>query len=77
MAAQFYAVLAANSARLDEVTTIDAPAKVIWGTLDPYLTTPMGEERAARFGRGSFHPVAAGHWLQSDEPELVAKEILS
>jgi haloalkane dehalogenase len=77
MAAQFYAVLAANSARLDEVATIDAPAKVIWGTLDPYLTTPMGEERAARFGRGSFHPVAAGHWLQSDEPELVAKEILS
>ena len=53
------------------------PVKVIWGTDDPYLTTTMGEERASRFRHGTFHPVAAGHWLQSDEPALVAKEILS
>jgi haloalkane dehalogenase len=53
------------------------PVKVIWGTFDPYLATPMGEERATRFRHGSFHPIPAGHWLQSDEPELVAKEILS
>ncbi len=77
MTAQFYAELARNSGRLDEVAALDMPVKVIWGTADPYLATPMGEERAKRFKHGSFHPVAAGHWLQSDEPAQVAKEILS
>jgi pimeloyl-ACP methyl ester carboxylesterase len=77
MTADFYAALAVNSARLDAIAALDMPAKVIWGTGDGYLTTAMGEERATRFKRGSFHPVDAGHWLQSDEPEIVAKEILS
>lgn len=77
MAAQFYAELARNSLRLDQVAALDMPVKVIWGTDDPYLATPMGEERATRFKHATFHPVPAGHWLQSDEPALVAKEILS
>lgn len=77
MTADFHAALARNSARLDAVAALDMPAKVIWGIEDQYLTAAMGEERATRFRRGSFHPVDAGHWLQSDEPEHVAKEILS
>ncbi|MDE1991124.1 MAG: alpha/beta hydrolase [Rhizobiaceae bacterium] len=77
MAARFYAALARNSARLGDLAALDMPVKVIWGTDDPYLTTAMGEERAAHFKKGSFHPITAGHWLQSDEPALVAKEILS
>jgi haloalkane dehalogenase len=77
MTAQFYAELARNSGRLDLLAALEMPVKVIWGTADPYLATPMGEERATRFRHGTFHPVPAGHWLQSDEPALVAQEILS
>lgn len=77
MTAHFHAELARNTARLAAIAALDVPAKVIWGTADPYLGTAMGEERARRFKHGSFHPVAAGHWLQSDEPALVAQEILS
>ena len=77
MASHFYAELARNSGRLDKVAMLDVPVTVIWGTGDPYLTTAMGEERARRFRHGTFHPIDAGHWLQSDEPALVAKEILS
>ncbi|WP_380780145.1 alpha/beta fold hydrolase [Sphingomonas sp. R86520] len=76
MAAHFYAELARNSGRLDEVATLDMPVTVIWGIGDTYLTAAMGEERARRFRHGTFHPVDAGHWLQSDEPALVAKEML-
>lgn len=77
MTAQFYAELKRNAGRLSELAALEMPVRVIWGTDDPYFSAPMGEERAARFKHGSFHPVAAGHWLQSDEPALVAKEILS
>ena len=77
MTAQFYSELARGSARLGEIALLDMPVKVIWGTADPYLGPAMGAERARQFKHGSFHPVAAGHWLQSDEPALVAKEMLS
>ncbi len=77
MTSQFYAELHCNSARLGEVVALDLPVKVIWGTRDPYFSRESGEERAARFKHGSFRPIDAGHWLQSDEPALVAKEILS
>jgi pimeloyl-ACP methyl ester carboxylesterase len=77
MTAQFYTELALNSTRLDDAAALEMPVKVIWGTGDPYFSTAMGKERAAPFRNGSFHPVSAGHWLQSDEPALVAQEILS
>lgn len=77
MTAAFHAELQLNSGRLDLLRTLDMPVKVIWGIADPYLTMEMGRERAARFRHGTFHPIAAGHWLQSDEPTLVAREMLS
>ena len=77
MAAQFYEELKRNSARLDQVRALDIPAKVIWGELDPYLNVAMGRERASYFRNGSFHPVPAGHWLQSDMPQRVAELMLS
>jgi haloalkane dehalogenase len=77
MAAQFFQELRRNSTRLDLVSVLDLPVKVIWGEYDPYLSVAMGKERASRFKRGSFHPIPAGHWLQSDQPEQVAKELLS
>ena len=77
MGAQFYDELKRNSARLDLVRALDTPAKVIWGELDPYLNVAMGRERASLFRNGSFHPVPAGHWLQSDMPQRVAELMLS
>ena len=77
MAAQFYEELRRNSARLPLAAALDLPVKVIWGAHDPYLGLAMGEERATRFKNSSFHALQAGHWLQSDQPELFARELLS
>ena len=77
MGAQFYDELKRNSARLPLVAALDLPVKVIWGELDPYLNVAMGRERATRFKQGSYHPVPAGHWLQSDMPKQVAELMLS
>jgi haloalkane dehalogenase len=77
MAADFYEELRRNSARLPLAAALDLPVKVIWGVHDPYLTAARGEERASRFKNGSFHPIPGGHWLQCDQPEQVAQELLS
>lgn len=77
MAAQFYEELAQNGTRLPLAAALNVPVKVIWGEYDPYFSAAMGEERASLFKNGSFHRIPAGHWLQSDEPELVARELLS
>ena len=77
LAAQFYEELRRNSARLPLVAALDVPVKVVWGEHDPYLSVALGEERASRFKHGSFHRVSGGHWLQSDEPEWVTRELLS
>jgi haloalkane dehalogenase len=77
MSAQFYEELKRNSARLPLVEALDLPVKVIWGEFDPYLNVAMGRERAAYFKNGSFHPVPAGHWVQSDMPAQVAGLMLS
>lgn len=77
MGAQFYDELKRNTARLPQVRALDLPVKVIWGELDPYLNVAMGRERASYFKNGSYHPVPAGHWLQSDMPQRVAELMLS
>jgi haloalkane dehalogenase len=77
MAADFYDELRRNSARLPLAAALDIPVKVIWGVHDPYLGAALGQEQASRFKNGSYHPIAAGHWLQCDEPAQVARELLS
>jgi pimeloyl-ACP methyl ester carboxylesterase len=77
MSAQFREELKRNSTRLHLVEALDLPVKVIWGEFDPYLGMAMGRERAAHFRNASFHPVPAGHWLQSDMPARVAELMLS
>jgi haloalkane dehalogenase len=73
LTAQFFEELSRNSKRLHLVHALDLPVKVIWGEKDQYLNVAMGKERASQFRNSSFHPVPTGHWLQSDEPEMVAK----
>lgn len=77
MAMQFFDELARNTARLPQVAALDLPVRVIWGELDPYLNIEMGRERAGRFRNSSLTPIAAGHWLQIDAPEAVAKAMLA
>ncbi len=77
MTSQFFAELQRNTTRLPLVKALDVPAKIIWGEYDPYLSVAMGRERASSFRCGSLHLVPAGHWLQSDAPEQVAKLMLS
>jgi haloalkane dehalogenase len=73
LTAQFFEELSRNSKRLHLVQALELPVKVIWGENDQYLNVAMGKERASQFKNSTFHPVPTGHWLQSDEPEMVAK----
>lgn len=77
LASHFFAELARNSKRLPELKTLDMPIKVIWGELDPYITADVGRDRASHFKNASLHLLPAGHWVQADVPELVAKEMLA
>jgi haloalkane dehalogenase len=77
LASQFYEELARNSKRLPELGKLDMPVTVIWGEFDPYITKEVGKDRASHFKHASLHVVPAGHWLQSDVPEQVAKLMLS
>jgi haloalkane dehalogenase len=77
LASEFFAELSRNTTRLPEVQVIDVPVKVIWGEFDPYITADVGRDRASHFKNVSLHILPAGHWLQMDEPALVAREMLS
>ena len=77
LASQFFEELARNSARLPELGALDTPVKVIWGEFDPYITKDVAKDRASHFKHASLHVLPAGHWLQSDLPEQVAKVMLS
>jgi haloalkane dehalogenase len=77
MTAQFFEELARNTARLPQLATLDVPAKVIWGERDPYINVGVAADFKSHLKQASLHLIQAGHWLQIDEPELVAKEMLS
>ena len=77
LASQFHDELARNTRRLSELASLDVPVKVIWGEHDPYITTAVGKDRASHFPNVTFEALPAGHWLQSDMPEAVAKALLA
>ena len=77
LAAQFKEERAKNTRRLPDLAALEMPVKVIWGEFDPYITAEVGKDRASHFKYASFHLLPAGHWLQSDLPAQVAKEMLS
>ena len=77
LAAQFHDELARNSLRLPELAALDVPVKVIWGNYDPYITAAVGRDRASHFRDATFEALPAGHWLQSDLPEAVARVLLA
>jgi pimeloyl-ACP methyl ester carboxylesterase len=77
MAGQFFDAHAQNGKRLPELKTLDVPVKLIWGQFDPYITVAVAERRKSQLKHPSLTLVPAGHWLQVDEPEQVAKAMLS
>jgi pimeloyl-ACP methyl ester carboxylesterase len=77
MAAQFFDALAQNAKRLAELKTLNVPVKLIWGQFDPYITLAEAERRQTQLRHPSLTVVPAGHWLQVDEPEQVAKAMMS
>jgi haloalkane dehalogenase len=77
MASDFFKELARNTARLPELKTIDVPVKVIWGEFDPYITSDVAKDRASHFKHASLYLLPGGHWVQSDLPEEVAKQMLT
>ena len=77
LAAGFHDELARNSLRLPELAALEVPVKVIWGIHDPYIVAAEGENRAAQFASATLELVPAGHWLQSDMPDVVARALLA
>jgi pimeloyl-ACP methyl ester carboxylesterase len=51
--------------------------EVIWGENDPYINVGVARNFMSHLKHASLHLVPAGHWLQIDEPEQVAKEMLA
>lgn len=77
MAADLYAEIGRNTARLAELESLDIPVKIIWGENDPYLKVGMAEDFNDRLKDSVLHLISAGHWVMVDEPEAVAKIMLS
>jgi haloalkane dehalogenase len=77
MTAQVFGEVARNTKRLPEMEALDIPTKLIWGQNDPYLSTDVADDFQSHLTHSSLHVISAGHWLQADAPEQVAKEMLS
>jgi pimeloyl-ACP methyl ester carboxylesterase len=77
MTGHLFEDIARNTARIPELEALDIPAKLIWGVNDPYLNVGVAEDLQSHLSHASLHRIPAGHWVQIDEPELVASAMLS
>jgi len=77
MTARFYAELARNTARIPQMEALEVPARIIWGENDPYINAGVAREFQSHLKHSALCLLPAGHWVQLDEPALVAKAMLS
>ena len=77
MTSHFFEELSRNSAQVVELEALDMPVRIIWDENDPYLDPGMARDWHAHVKGASLSLLPAGHWLQLDEPALVAAEMLS
>jgi pimeloyl-ACP methyl ester carboxylesterase len=77
MTAQVFEEVGRNTERLPKVEALDVPVKIIWGDTDLALNTGVAEDFRSHFKNATLHVLSAGHWPQIDEPEQVAKAVLS
>jgi haloalkane dehalogenase len=77
MTGQFFSELDRNTQRLQLVDSLQVPSKIIWGANDPYINLGVAKDFQSHLKSSSLQVIEAGHWLQIDEPELVADAMLS
>jgi haloalkane dehalogenase len=77
MTAQVFEEVGRNTERLPEVEALDVPVKIIWGNSDLALNTGVAEDFRSHLKNAALHVLSAGHWPQIDEPEQVARAVLS
>ena len=57
-----------------ELSSIRAPALVVWGAHDPYIPPRFGDAYAARLpGARIEHVGDAGHWPWLDRPDVIER----
>jgi haloalkane dehalogenase len=76
MTAQLNDKIASDTERYPALDALQVPVKIIWGKHDPYLNVGMAEELKRHLAGASLDLVEAGHWLQSDAPDVVARLML-
>lgn len=65
-------------ALVDRHGHVKAPTLVLWGVHDPWQTIADGERLAREIpGARLVRIETASHWLQQDEPEVFAREVLA
>jgi haloalkane dehalogenase len=68
----------ANTARVSELARFDAPVRIVFGATDPYLNPGVAASFRAAFPNSEVVLLpTAGHYVQVDEPEEVARHVLS
>jgi haloalkane dehalogenase len=77
MTAQVFEEVGRNTERLPELEALDVPVRIIWGDTDLALNAGVAEDFQSHLKNASLHVLSAGHWPQIDEPEQVAKAMLS
>jgi pimeloyl-ACP methyl ester carboxylesterase len=71
------AAILANTARVPELARFVPPVRIVFGATDPYLNPGVAESFHAAFpGSEKFLLPTAGHYVQVDEPEEVARLVL-
>ena len=58
------------------VESLNVPAEIVWGTKDPILG-PALEPMKANFPNAPVTETAAGHVLQEEVPEVIARAVLN
>jgi haloalkane dehalogenase len=77
MTAQAFGEATRNTQRIPEMEALDIPVKLIWGNADLALNIGVADDLRTHFKHASLTVLPAGHWLQVDMPEAVAREMLS
>ena len=77
MTAQVRDNVAYNTSRLPAARRFKPNVRLIWGVMDPYLTSAAATAIAKNFPNGTVQLVETGHWLMIDAPEQVAQLLLA
>jgi pimeloyl-ACP methyl ester carboxylesterase len=66
-----------RAARAGELRRFDRPVRIVFGDDDPYLNILVARDLARLFPNAELHLLSgARHFVQMDEPEKVAQEIM-